>query len=94
MSAFLFIYLFIYLMKWITPRDLLFPDHLSIRRYAFFFFKNIYLFIWLCHVLVAARGIFRYGMRDLLIAACRIFSCGTRASLVAACELLVAACGI
>ena len=34
------------------------------------FLKNIYLFIWLCWVLVAARGIF--------VAACGIFRCGTR----------------
>ena len=41
------------------------------------FFKNIYLFILLCRVLVVARGIF--------VVACRIF-------LVATCKLLVAAC--
>ena len=34
---------------------------------SFFFFLNIYLFIWLRQVLVAARGIFT--------AACGIFSC-------------------
>ena len=33
------------------------------------FFFNIYLFIWLCCVLVVARGIF--------VAECAIFSCGT-----------------
>ena len=51
-----------------------------------FFFLNIYLFIWLCQVLVAARGIF--------VAVWGIFSCGMQDLLVAACELLVAACGI
>ena len=34
----------------------------------FFFFFNVYLSIWLCQVLVAARRIF--------VAACGIFSCG------------------
>ena len=29
------------------------------------FLKNIYLFIWLCRVLVVARGIFSCGMRTL-----------------------------
>ena len=45
-----------------------------------FFKKNIYLFIWLCWVLVVARGIFfatyrifSCSMWDLLVAACRIF---------------------
>ena len=37
-------------------------------RISFFFFFNIYLFIWLPRVLVAALGIFTD--------ACRIFSCG------------------
>ena len=40
----------------------------SPHRTFFFFFFNIYLFIWLPRVLVAALGIFTD--------ACRIFSCG------------------
>ena len=35
--------------------------------YLFIFYLKTYLFIWLCQVLVAARGIF--------VAACGIFSC-------------------
>ena len=27
-----------------------------------YFLKNIYLFIWLCQVLIATRGIFSWGM--------------------------------
>ena len=38
----------------------------NMREYLFL--KNIYLFIWLCQVLVVAQGIF--------VALCRIFSCG------------------
>ena len=45
---------------------------------ANFFFLNIYLFIWLCWVLVAAREIF--------VAACKIF--------VVAHGIFVVACGI
>ena len=48
------------------------------------FFFNIYLFIWLRWVLVAACRIFVGG--------CGIFRCGARASLVATCRLL-SSCG-
>ena len=30
----------------------------NLESFVLFYFKNIYLFIWLCWVLVAARGIF------------------------------------
>ena len=33
--------------------------------FLFFFSFCIYLFVWLCHVLVASSGIFSCGMRDL-----------------------------
>ena len=39
------------------------------------FFLNIYLFIWLCWVLIEARGIF-VAMYGILIVVCGIFSCG------------------
>ena len=45
---------------------------------AFFFFFNIYLFIWLHRVLVVARGIFIAACRVFLVAARMIFSCGMR----------------
>ena len=49
---------------------------------------NIYLFIyfWLCQVLVAAHGIF--------IVACRIFSCSMQTLSCDMWDLLVAACRI
>ena len=34
--------------------------------FSFFFKKNIYLFIWLCQVIVAECGIFSRGMWDLV----------------------------
>ena len=43
------------------------PASMETLSFFLFFFLNIYLFIWLRPVLVAARGIF--------IAACGIFSC-------------------
>ena len=50
--------------------------HLSFNfLYSFFFFFNIYLFIWLHRVLVAARGVL-VAARGILVAACGIFSCG------------------
>ena len=41
---------------------------LSVHPQRLLILKNIYLFIWLCRVLVAAHGIF--------VAARRIFCCG------------------
>ena len=38
--------------------------------FQLFFFFNIYLFIWLCRVLVAARRIFSCGTQALLVATC------------------------
>ena len=42
------------------------PD-VQLSSWSFFFFSSfcIYLFVWLCHVLVASSGIFSCGMRDL-----------------------------
>ena len=48
--------------------------HLNISVLSFFK-KYIYLFIWLCRVSVATRGIF-VAACEMFVAACRIFSCG------------------
>ena len=62
-------------------------SHMGCYAVSFFlfFFFNIYLFIWLCRVLVAAHGIFA-AAHGLLIAVCRLLvavhrlsGCGMRA---------------
>ena len=49
---------------------------LCVEIIVVFFFKKkkIYLFRWLCRVLIVAVGIF-FFLSFFLVAACRIFSC-------------------
>ena len=55
-------------------------------QYLLIFYFNIYLFIWLCHILVVAQG------SSVFVVARGIFICSIRDLSVAAFKGLVAAC--